>query len=509
MGRKKRKVSITGTNAAEDASSHAAQHVDSKTKAMEIETPVVQDEGTSNNKIKSEDDKKPAIKASNYAMTSHSGEIIEADNYVSDGSEDEDDFAEVVLSGSKVGLMRRGFHQPLLVQPTRQWVRSEKTEAETTDATDEQQGEKDDVANMDPTERAAQLLAEKQRKLEEAKDSARRLESEENAGRDPCLFSKRTAFDIRFDQIDDKPWERGAPDLTDFFNYGLAVDDWLEYAQQQLTIRQELTDASKQKRPPDPNIVPVSARKPKSQTPKVAVASSDGDEKENEAQSAAGDDSDANGPGIGPAFVKKEEPVEEEKKSHSEEKEKAYREDFAGPGGVWGAPDAVLARLIEEQEQGGNHNADPGPSIPSRDHHHDGPHNMPPHGNMGNRYDPRGNMGDRYDPRGNPGNDMPPPPREPPSHPDWGHRGNFHGQDNDGGPPGPNNNFGFGGRGGGRGRGRGGFGGRFNNYGGRGGRGQRAPPGPPQRRGGRGGRGDYRRPPPGRDDQGYYGGRGY
>ena len=61
---------------------------------------------------------------------------------------------------------------------------------------------------------------EKQRKLEEAKESARRLESEENAGRDPCLFSKRTAFDIRFDQIDDKPWERGAGDLTDFFNYG-------------------------------------------------------------------------------------------------------------------------------------------------------------------------------------------------------------------------------------------------------------------------------------------------
>ena len=63
-------------------------------------------------------------------------------------------------------------------------------------------------------------MAEKQRKLEEAKENARRLESEENAGRDPCLFSKRTAFDIRFDQIDDKPWERGAGDMTDFFNYG-------------------------------------------------------------------------------------------------------------------------------------------------------------------------------------------------------------------------------------------------------------------------------------------------
>ncbi|KAG7337512.1 hypothetical protein IV203_018958 [Nitzschia inconspicua] len=68
--------------------------------------------------------------------------------------------------------------------------------------------EEEELAKLDPAQRAARLLAEKQRKLEEAKIAARRLESEENAGRDPCLFSKRTSFDIRFDQIDDKPWTR-------------------------------------------------------------------------------------------------------------------------------------------------------------------------------------------------------------------------------------------------------------------------------------------------------------
>ena len=168
------------------------------------------------------DDKDGDKVKSNYAMTSHSGEIVEEDIYVSEGSEDEDDNVDVVLSGSKMGLMRRGLHQPLLVQPNlRQWVRPDNAEGESPEETEEQQRQKEEeeLAALDPAERAARLLAEKQRKLEEAKESARRMESEENAGRDPCLFSKRTAFDIRFDQIDDKPWERNG-DLTDFFNYG-------------------------------------------------------------------------------------------------------------------------------------------------------------------------------------------------------------------------------------------------------------------------------------------------
>ena len=47
-------------------------------------------------------------------------------------------------------------------------------------------------------------------RLEEVKANKRRVESEENAGRDPCLFSKRTAFDISIDAIDDKPGNNGS-----------------------------------------------------------------------------------------------------------------------------------------------------------------------------------------------------------------------------------------------------------------------------------------------------------
>lgn len=229
--------------------------------------------------------------SSGYATTSHSAEIIDEDIYVSDGSESDEDLMadrfdtteneeeeekaastniagrsiEMVLSGSKMGLMRRGIHRPqVMIQPTRQWARQTPQQAEgstenedETNEEDEEKRKEEELAKLDPAQRAARLLAEKQRKLEEAKILARKLESEANAGRDPCLFSKRTSFDIRFDQIDDKPWLRGAGDITDFFNYGFSEEDWLEYGEQQLLIRQELIDASRQKRAPDPSIVPV------------------------------------------------------------------------------------------------------------------------------------------------------------------------------------------------------------------------------------------------------------
>ena len=144
--------------------------------------------------------------SSGYAMTSHSGEIIDADVYVSDGSSDEDeDEVEMVLAGSRMGMMRRGIHHSMLVQPNRQWVRQDpEVDGDETIEDAEQKRlkeQEEELAKLDPAQRAARLLAEKQRKLEEAKESARRLESEENAGRDPCLFSKRTAFDIRMDQV--------------------------------------------------------------------------------------------------------------------------------------------------------------------------------------------------------------------------------------------------------------------------------------------------------------------
>jgi len=258
MGRKKRKV-VTDTDDAEAVSAAAvlssdgavavadatiaapssqppslplppATSVDPSRQSKANAVKMIEDVTTTNTNASNKDgEKKEAVKASHYAMTSHSGEIVGAEVYVSSGSEDEDDNVEVVLSGSKMGLMRKGLiHQTALLQPNlRQWTKPEAaaaatTEEITTEEREEQQRlkEEEELANLDPAERAARLLAEKQRKLEEAKEKARRTESEENAGRDPCLFSKRTAFDIRFDQIDDKPWERGAGDLTDFFNYG-------------------------------------------------------------------------------------------------------------------------------------------------------------------------------------------------------------------------------------------------------------------------------------------------
>ena len=257
--------------------------------------------------------------SSSYAMTSHSAEIIDEDMYISDGSESDEDLMtdlhqpselsaandeendgdgeqnqqpsnlagrsiEMVLSGSRMGLMRKGIYRPsTLVQPNRQWSRQSTTKdnknapggveegatsnngeaAPNEDVEDPAVAEErrkrekeEELAKLDPAERAARLLAEKQKKLEEAKVLARRLESEENAGRDSCMFSKRTSFDIQFDHIEEKQWERGG-DMTDYFNYGFSEEDWLEYGEQQLMIRQELLDANRQNRPPDHSIVPV------------------------------------------------------------------------------------------------------------------------------------------------------------------------------------------------------------------------------------------------------------
>ena len=166
--------------------------------------------------------------SSGYAIHATSGEYEPIDIYVSDGSEDEEDF-DVILTNSKMGVMRRGGILPVI--QNKQWIRgntlSSDVQAKVEDTVEEE---------LDPAVKAARELAEKGRQLELAKEEARRKESEENAGRDPCLFSKRTAFDIRMDQIEDKPWERG--DITDFFNYGMSEIDWNEYAEMQLTVRQ-------------------------------------------------------------------------------------------------------------------------------------------------------------------------------------------------------------------------------------------------------------------------------
>ena len=184
MGRKKRKATELDESKDESLSSDAPPKEEPTTAVVPAATLV-------------EPEIKTAPTSSSYAVTSHSAEIVGEDIYVSDGSEDEEEeLAEILLAGSRMGLMRRGLHQPGLMQPNRQWQRE--TVGETPEAIDgEEKAREEELAKLDPVERAKRLLAEKQRKLEEAKETARRHESEENAGRDPCLFSKRTAFDIR------------------------------------------------------------------------------------------------------------------------------------------------------------------------------------------------------------------------------------------------------------------------------------------------------------------------
>jgi hypothetical protein len=372
MGRKKRKVvddSVDEGPPLEDMAFSAPPAADPLKAAAAAAPAVVENVKEEGSGAKEEGTAKPL--KSGYAMTSHSAEVIDEDLYMSGGSdeEDEEDAAlggvEMVLAGSRMGVMRRGIHHPMLVQPNRQWVKEDvaaktKESAEDEVDVDEEAAEQkrlkeqeEELAKLDPAQRAARLLIEKQRKLEEAKVNARRMESEENAGRDPCLFSKRTAFDIRFDQIDDKPWSRGG-DLTDFFNYGLQEEDWLEYAQQQIMIRQELTDASRQKRPPDPTLVPVTPRAPSKQTPKVAVAVTTDDEDGGDGSGVAGAEEAKE---LGPVLVKKEDDEEaavEKEKGQGPDKPDIKIDVPVISGGAWGAgaaPGSMLAKLIEEQEQ--------------------------------------------------------------------------------------------------------------------------------------------------------------
>ena len=120
-----------------------------------------------------------AAASSSYAVTSHSGEIIHEDIYVSDGSKDSDDEdeIEVVLVGSRMGLMRKGLHQlTALQQPNRQWTRqatADKSESEnlnpasaTVEVTEEEkrQQEEKELSKLDPAQRAARLLLERRRR---------------------------------------------------------------------------------------------------------------------------------------------------------------------------------------------------------------------------------------------------------------------------------------------------------------------------------------------------------
>jgi hypothetical protein len=326
--------------------------------------------------------------------------------------DDDNDSIEILLGSSKMGLMRKG---ALMIRKT-QWMRGAEYDSasagmnrvldggsivpndetnggatlylnETDNGNDNNNNNDDDDAGggedniiLDPAAKAARDLLVKQRQIELAKEQARRLESAENAGRDPCLFSKRTAFDIRMDQIEDRPWLRG--DATDYFNYGLTEEDWVEYAERQLMVRQELMEAARQKRLPDPTVVPVLPKLPSKQSPRVAVVTTTAttkhstlgnvDRQQQQQQQQQEEEEDIV---IGPSLPPPSNPpatAEDQINSFHDEEDKITNSTSIiaetkissavaeGPnvksiGGAWGAaaaPGSILAQLIEAQERG-------------------------------------------------------------------------------------------------------------------------------------------------------------
>lgn len=356
MGRKKRKAEAGQDDSTINESSEVAS-LAADAAGSEKKVPVAPDRNGGG----------AAPTKSGYAVTSHSGEIIQEDIYVSDGSENSDDGddIEIVLIGSRTGIMRRGLHHlSALQQPNRQWTRQPtasgpgadgiNAEYAAVELTEEEKrkAEEEELARLDPAQRAARLLQEKQRKLEEAKEEARQVENEENATKDPTLFSKRTAFDIRFDQIDDKPWTRGSGDVSDFFNYGMAEEDWLEYAQQQLIVRQELIDATRQKRPPDPIIVPVQLRSANAFTEQQVDLDGSKTITDNSTSNVKGEDSETGFSALGP-LIKNDGSETTTQLFHDDDEESDEEPYDAVEGGAWGAgapPGSVLAKLIEEQQ---------------------------------------------------------------------------------------------------------------------------------------------------------------
>eukprot|EP00816_Leptocylindrus_hargravesii_P000690 CAMPEP_0196826056 /NCGR_PEP_ID=MMETSP1362-20130617/93415_1 /TAXON_ID=163516 /ORGANISM="Leptocylindrus danicus, Strain CCMP1856" /LENGTH=677 /DNA_ID=CAMNT_0042206587 /DNA_START=715 /DNA_END=2748 /DNA_ORIENTATION=- len=505
--------------------------------------------------------------SSGYAIHTTSGEYEPIDIYVSDGSESSDDDdddhdhaniggqqdkdnssnpkIEIILTNSRLGVMRRGglglTLQNGVATGNKQWVRGSATSSTKDDnlvdnATqlplrnqEEEEEAERSKEEEDPSIRAARELAEKRRQLEDAKAEARRVESAENAGRDPCLFSKRTAFDIRMDQIEDKPWERG--DITDFFNYGMTEYDWAEYAEQQLAVRQELTDASRQKRQPDPNIVPVEPKMPSKQNPKVAVKSKQSKITMTTAKNSNQLEHDNNSRGsvvIGPTVPMVCKVVRDDTntdhatttttttttaqhndgnvKEHEKEEEEEEDDTIGGAWGGAATPGSVLAQLIEEQERVRERETLAELDNPQKQQHNQKPVHSnanvpPPPGGSSNSMEPPpvpkpvfASAQPRFDHRGygadgnsNNHHTMPPPPLPPPvPPPDISMQfpppplpppPSYH---NNGGGRGGS----YGGRGGYGGRGRGGYGGGdYHHHHGSGG----PPPQPPMYGRGRGG----------------------
>lgn len=352
MGRKKRKVEQTASElVGADAYCTVIDTKDPEDLDDDIFLP--------KKEAPKEGDNQQQHQSSNYAISSHSGVIVYEDAYVSDGSEDsEEEFLrelEIVLHGSRAGLMRRGIHHQPLQLPNRQWTRNASGSKSGTDTTnldgedgaaedEKKRKEEEELAQLDPAQRAARLLQEKQRREEEARLEAIQKENEDNVSRDPALFSKRTAFDIRLDQIDDKPWQRHTMEnpvnISEYFNYGLQEDEWLEYAEQQLMIRQELSDASRQKRPVNPAIVPIQPRKTEPQlvSTTAVMEAPKKEEEEKPKETTENDEKEKIDAVIAPHVKSEADPAA----------------SIPDVGGAWGSgaePGSMLAKLIAEQEE--------------------------------------------------------------------------------------------------------------------------------------------------------------
>jgi len=239
---------------------------------------------------------------------------------------------EILLSGSRMGTMRRGVSGLIANTWTRIGSSITPAKKELEEEEEKKEGEGEEEEEMDPV-----------RRLEVMKENVRRLESAENAGRDPCLFSKRTAFDIRMDQIEEKPWCNNPDNVTDYFNYGLSEEDWLEYAEHQLAVRQELTDASRQKRVPDPSIVTVLPKTPSKQSPKVAVATATPTVSNQEKKGDTEED---------PAIIGPVNEINEEEEETKAEVVDDTQNSLLKVAGAWGAgvaANSALGTLIQEQ----------------------------------------------------------------------------------------------------------------------------------------------------------------
>ena len=147
-----------------------------------------------------------------HGTTQRSSDYVKADLTYEVSEDDSDSSVDVVLGTSRVGLLAK--YDNIGATYNRVWTAGEDADVE---ADDEKERMIEEWLRAkeegDQTEEQLRVLekkiGEEKEKLEEVRQKKRRIESEENAGRDPTLFSKRTAFDISLSLVEDKVSETG------------------------------------------------------------------------------------------------------------------------------------------------------------------------------------------------------------------------------------------------------------------------------------------------------------